>query len=94
MHEIPLTKSNWSAKELHLKTVEFAIPINQDFIMRGIGQFFATGNPEGLHRIELVTDVQGRHWAERIQTRYALPQAVVDRIQEHTDKTIAAFRLR
>ena len=92
MPEYIWTRSKWSKDELEFKTVEFRIPIKGGFA-HGIGQFYVSPNPEGLLRIELVTDEQGRHWAERIQTRFQLPQPAVDRIEKHPDPKIAEFRI-
>ena len=86
------TTSAWSVEDLEFKTVEFSIPASGG-IVHGIGQFFVSRNPERLLRIEVVTDEQGRNWAERIQTRYQLPQAAVDRIAKHPDPAIAEFLL-
>ena len=90
--EILWTKAKWGASELHQKSVEFKLPLGE-LTISGIGQFFALQNQEDLVGIWLVTDQQGRHWAERIQTRYRLPQPAVDRIVVHPDPSIADFRL-
>ncbi len=86
------TRSKWSLEDLDLKTVEFRIPIRNGTV-QGIGEFLVRGNPEGLLAVDVVTDAQGRDWAERVQTMYHIPQVGVDRIERHPDSSIAAFRL-
>lgn len=90
--EIVWTKSKWKKDELDHKTVEFRIP-TQKGVVHGIGEFWVRQNPDGHLAIDTVTDIQGRTWAERIQTRYFLPQEAVDHIESHPDQSIAAFRL-
>ena len=91
--EIHWTKSKYSLSELSRKSVEFRIPV-QDFIVHGKGEFFVSRNPEGMLHVELVTDEQGQKWAERIQTRYQLPQVAVDRIAKHPNPSVADFLLQ
>jgi hypothetical protein len=86
------TTSKWTHADLEFKTVEFTIPAKGG-TLSGTGKFYVSRNPEGLLRIELVTEEAGRHWAERVQTRYQLPQIAVDRIQRHPNPAIADFRL-
>ena len=86
------TKSKWSQEELSEKTVEFRIPARGG-VVHGLGKFLTRQNPEGLLAIDATTDIQGRDWAERIFTRYHLPQSAVDRIKRHPDKKIAEFLL-
>jgi hypothetical protein len=86
------TKSKWKKDDLDHKTVEFRIPTDRG-IDHGIGELWVRQNPAGLLVIEVVTDVQGKDWAERIQTRYFLPQSGVDRIERHPDQSVAVFRL-
>jgi hypothetical protein len=85
-------KSNWKKDDLDHKTVEFCIPTERGF-ERGFGEFWVRQNPEGLLAVEVVTDAQGKDWAERVQTRYFIPQIGVDRILRHPDQKAAAFRL-
>jgi hypothetical protein len=86
------TKSKWNKDDLDNKTVEFRIP-TQRGIEHGIGAFWVRQNPAGLLAIEVVTDVQGKDWLERIQTRFYLPQIGVDRIKRHPVQKVADFRL-
>jgi hypothetical protein len=74
-------KSKWKKDEIDHKRVEFRIPARGG-IAHGLAEFWVRQNPDGLVAIDVVTDVQGRNWAERFQTRYHLPQAAVDRIAE------------
>src|SRR5438094_123744 len=78
------TKPNWRIDELDHKSVEFRIPIRGGSV-HGIGEFWVRKNPSALLAIDIVTDVQGKNWAERVQTRYHIPQAGVDRIDHHPD---------
>jgi hypothetical protein len=85
------TKSKWSHDDLDQKTVEFEIPFKAR-IVRGIGEFWVMPKDD-LLSIEIVTDQQGRNWAERIQSHFSLSQAAVDRIERHPDPNVAEFRL-
>ena len=85
-------KSKWSLEELDRKTVEFRMPIRNGTI-QGIGEFWVRPNPQGMVAIDIVTDENGRNWAERVQTRYHLPQVAVERIERHPDSSVAPFRL-
>jgi hypothetical protein len=85
-------KSKWSQDELDRKRVELRIPAHGG-IVHGLGEFRVRQNPDGLLAIDAVTDVQGRNWAERIRTRYHLPQAAVDRIAKHPDTKVGDFLL-
>lgn len=86
------TKSNWTKEQLDRKAVEFRVQTERG-IEHGIGELWVRQNPDGLLAIEVVTDVPGRDWAERIQTKYFPTQAGVLRIERHPDQTVAAFRL-
>lgn len=86
------TKSKWRKDDLDHKTVEFRIP-TQRGIEHGIGEFLVRQNPAGLLAIEVVSDVRGTDWLERIQTRYYIPQVGVDRIERHSDRQVAEFQL-
>ena len=85
-------KTDWKRTELDRKRVEFEIPAKGGSV-RGIGQFWVRENPDGLLFIDIVTDTQGRSWAERVQTRYHMPQAAARRIVRHPDSTVADFLL-
>lgn len=86
------TKSKWHKDDIDHKTVEFRIPTERGN-EHGVGEFWVRQNPAGLLAVEVVTDLQGKDWAERVHTRYCLPQIGVDRIERHPDQTVAAFRL-
>jgi hypothetical protein len=86
------TKSKSALPDLDRKTVEFRIP-TQRGVVHAVGEFWVRQNPEGLLAVDLVTDVQGQDWAQRIQTRYSLPQEAVDRIERHPTPSVADFRL-
>jgi hypothetical protein len=86
------TKPKWKQEELDHKTVEFRVPTSRG-MEHGIGEFWVRQNPAGLLAIDVVTDLPGRDWTERVQTRYFLPQIGVDRIERHPDQKIAEFRL-
>jgi len=86
-------KSKWSQDALDHKRVEFRIPARGG-IIHGFGELWVRQNTDGLLAIDAVTDVQGRNWAERIQSRYHLPQAAVDRITKHPDTKVADFLLK
>jgi hypothetical protein len=58
----------------------------------GIGEFWVRSRGD-LRSIEIVTDTQGRNWAERIQSHFVLPQIAVDRIEKHPNQDVAHFRL-
>jgi hypothetical protein len=90
--ETSWTKSKWSQDDLSGKTVEFYIPARGGNV-HGLGKFLVRQNPEGLLAIDATTDIQGREWAERIITRYHLPQIAVDRIERHPDQKVAEFLL-
>src|SRR5437773_500921 len=90
--EIIWVKSKWTVEDLDHKTVEFRLPFKNG-IVHGLGEFWVRHNPQGMLAVEVVTDQQGRNWAERVQTRYFLPQIAVDRIDRHPDPSVAAFRL-
>ncbi len=83
-------KSARSQDDLDHKRVEFRIPVHGGTV-HGLGEFWVRKNPAGLLSVDAVTDVQGRNGAERIQTRYHLPQAAVDRIVKHPDSKVADF---
>ena len=85
-------RSQWSREDLDGKTVEFRLPIQNGFA-QGIGQFVVRKNPDGMLAVDVETDEQGRHWAERIQIRYHLQQTAVERISRHQDKSRAEFSL-
>jgi hypothetical protein len=85
------TKSKWKSDDLEGKTVEFRVPIaSGDW--SGIGKFWAVEVDDRLS-VQLVTDEPGRNWAQRIQRICHLPQAAVDRIEEHPNQSVARFRL-
>lgn len=86
------TKSKWTKDQLDHQRVEFRIRTERG-IEQGVGEFVVRQNPEGLLAIEIVADMPGRDWAERVQTRYCPKQDGVLRIQRHPDKSVAAFRL-
>ena len=86
------TKSKWSYDDLNDKTVEFRIPARGGMV-HGLGRFLVRRNPDGLLAGDATTDIEGRDWAERIFTRYHLPQVAVDRIERHPDQSVAAFLL-
>ena len=86
------TKSKWTYQDLEGKTVEFKIPARGG-IVHGLGKFLVRQNPDGLLAIDAATDIQGKHWAERIFTRYQIPQLGVDRIERHPDQSVAEFLL-
>lgn len=86
------TQPKFTKEELDQKTVEFYLPTDGHWVY-GVGHFWVRRNPEGLLAIEIVTDQQGRNWAERVQTRYFVPQAGVERICPHPDPAKADFLL-
>ena len=86
------TTSKFNREELDKQTIEFAMR-RGDVIIEGVAEIWVRENPDGLLAVDIVTDVQGKHWAERIQTRYHLPQVYVDRIAKHPDPSIARYQL-
>jgi hypothetical protein len=86
------TKSHWKKEELDGKLVAFRFPVKGGWV-EGIGEFLISRNPKGLLFVQIVVTRQGRNWAERIQTLYQIPQTGVDRIVQHPNQEIAAFRL-
>lgn len=85
------TKSKWTLDQLDRKSVEFKIPTERG-IISGTGEFWVRRNPEKLLAIE-VSVTLAKSWAERIQYRFQIPQAGVDRIEAHPDQSTANFRL-
>lgn len=85
------TKSQWRSDDLDHKTVEFRLPMKGGAV-HGTGKFWVRSRGD-LQSIEIVTDTQGRNWAERIQSHFVLPQIAVDRIEKHPDQNVAQFRL-
>lgn len=92
-NESTATRTDWKRGELDRKMVEFEIPVKTG-TAKGIGQFWVQENPDGLLFIDIVTDMQGRSWAERIQTRFHMPQEAVGRIVRHPKPEIADFLVR
>lgn len=86
-------KTDWNYHDLHHKRVEFEIPV-EGGTATGIGEFWVRQNADGLFAIDIVTDTQGRSWAERIQTRFHLPQAAEKRIARHPDPKVADFLVK
>ncbi len=79
------TKSKWKRSDLDGKSVEFYLTSETEEI-HGIGKFVIGGpNPKGQLFVMIELDLPGRHWSERIQVRYYLPQGYVDRIRAHPD---------
>jgi hypothetical protein len=85
-------KSNWTKEQLDHQTVEFRLHTDRG-VEHGVGEFWVRQNPQGLLAIEVVTDQQGRDWAERVQTRYYPKQEGVFHIESHPNQSVAAFRL-
>jgi hypothetical protein len=86
------TKSKWTQDDLKHQMVEFWIPLKGQ-AAHGVGEFLVRERNK-LLSIEIVTDMQGRNWAERIQSHFVLPQIAVDRIELHPDPNVAKFRLK
>ena len=83
-------KSDWKAKELNHKSVEFRIP----GYARGRGELRARTNPKGLLAVTLVVVTEGQDWKERSRTVVFLPQVAVDRIARHPNPETADFALK
>jgi hypothetical protein len=81
-------KSKWPAEELDGKTVEFRIrlkpdkPTKQPRPVEGNGRFRALENPNGLTRIEITVNQQGRDQYERVETVLFCPQHSADLIEK------------
>jgi len=87
------TKSKWKKKELDGKSVEILWPRGRGLHISEIGKFLVSQNRDGLLFVLIEVIFAGSHWSERIQRRYYLPQAAVDRIRQHPDKSVASFLL-
>jgi hypothetical protein len=85
------TKSKWSASDLMDKKVEFRIPLTNGTV-GGIGTFIISEGKEGLD-IQIGVDAPGRKPDERRHVLYRLPQRLVDRIERHSDQSVAEFRV-
>ena len=79
--------------QLHDKSVEFCLH-SDHWIHMGIGRFLAECHPEGLVALEIVSDHASPTLGDSGQTRYSLPQSLVDRIEVHPRGDVAEFRLR
>jgi hypothetical protein len=90
--EIPWTNSRWSVDELTFQRVEFRI-FSDGKVLHGVGQFLALQNPEGQIALEILSDAAGSTPQERLQTRFSVPKAAVDRIEHHPDPSVALFQL-
>lgn len=85
------TLSKWSMEQLDHKTVEFYLPSERG-IVRSVGEFCVSQNPQGLLAIDVVVDLP-KSPVERTQTRFHIPQVGVDAIEKHVDPAVAEFRL-
>ena len=92
-NESTWTNSTWSKTDLHKKKVEFQIPV-EGGIATGVGEFWVRTNSAGLLGIDIVTHTIGRDWAECLQTKFQLPDAVARKIICHPDPKVADFLLR
>ena len=89
---IPWVHSKWSASELNERSIEFQLSL-EGRLFRGIGQLLVRQNPEGEIAVEIVSEEQGSTSHERLQRRFIVPGAAVERIEFHPDSLIASFRL-